>query len=1058
MRFIADFHIHSHFSLATSRNLTPEHLDYWAGLKGINVIGTGDAVHPGWLAELKEKLIPAENGLFRLKEEYRLAQARALFRDPRFSEPYFILTGEVSSIYKKNGRVRKVHSVCVFPDFASTERMQARLEKIGNIRSDGRPILGLDAKVLLGMMLDISDSSFVIPAHIWTPWFSVLGSKSGFDSMEECYDDLTPMIHAVETGLSSDPAMNWTCSFLDRYRLVSNSDAHSPEKLGREANIFDTELGYRGIVAALESGEGFTGTAEFYPQEGKYHHDGHRKCGVRWDPLETLRHRGICPVCGKPVTLGVLYRVAELADRSDINQAPCRKEFHSITQLDDILAEIRGVKNSGSPKIRQEYLRIIDLLGPEFSILLERDIPDIAGRGSEILAEAVRRLREGEIHVDEGYDGEFGRIRVFAPEEADAFSGRNLFSIPDPEKGGSLLHESGGKTYSVKFDIARFKELKSQEEPAPEKPAPKPEPAAGVLSPEQERGVRFYRENCLITAGPGSGKTRMLTERISYLVKTKGEDPASILAITFSNRAAEEIAARIRVMTGITGVTVSTIHSLGLQVLKYHCRRFHRETGFVIIDDDDKREILASLGMERKKIDATIHSISSWKNGITSSHEPGETARRYDNALREINAFDLDDLLHLPLALFREDPRVLDEMSSRYRWIMVDEFQDINGSQYDLIRLLADGDRNILFAIGDPDQSIYGFRGSDERFMERLKSDYPGLRELKLTRSFRCPDRILKTGGHVIGREDMPHGTGRGLRVRIAGMETDRSEADWIAATIEGMMGGVRSFSMESGMSDGTADDSAAGFSDFAILCRASFMFEPLTEALGNHGIACQVIDTKPFYRREPLSSYIALLKRHQGPASLRKDADPGLAEMLAASEPLAKIFEKMLGKGIPGVTPPALHEQESLMLLAEKYGSRYGDFFRALAMNQGSDDFRPSLEAVSLMTLHASKGLEFRTVFIPGCEEGIIPFELFEKLDDRKILEERRLLYVGITRSLNNLILTHAGSRRYRGRIMKNERSRFLDDIEKDLVDYASRKPGGRKNDGGQLDLFGSR
>ena len=306
MKIVADVHLHSHYSRATSKNLDFEHLIQWAQLKGVNVVGTGDIAHPGWLQEMKDKLEPVEDGLFRLRDE--IAQAVQAEVPPACQAPVrFMLAGEISSIYKKNDRVRKVHNVIFAPSLEAVEKIQAALEKIGNIRSDGRPILGLPSRDLLEIILEIDPACYLIPAHIWTPWFSLLGSKSGYDSVEECFEDLTPHIFALETGLSSDPPMNGRVSALDRYTLVSNSDAHSPEKLAREATVFDTELSYPAIFNALKSGdpEVFRGTVEFFPEEGKYHHDGHRKCNINWGPKETIAHNGRCPVCGKPVTVGV---------------------------------------------------------------------------------------------------------------------------------------------------------------------------------------------------------------------------------------------------------------------------------------------------------------------------------------------------------------------------------------------------------------------------------------------------------------------------------------------------------------------------------------------------------------------------------------------------------------------------------------------------------------------------------------------------------------------------------------------------------------------------------
>ena len=325
--FIADLHIHSHFSRATSKNLTPEFLNTWAKIKGLNVVGSGDFTHPGWLKELEEKLESAEPGLYKIRKEYDKNINEFILNLPQ-NDVRFMLTGEISTIYKKNDKVRKIHNVVFSPNFDVVRKIQNKLSKIGNITSDGRPILGLDAKDLLDILLNISDECFLVPAHIWTPWFSILGSKSGFDKVEECFEELTPHIFAIETGLSSDPEMIWKCSFLDKFAIISNSDAHSPENLAREANLFSAELSYYSIKKALkENNEDFLGTIEFYPQEGKYHYDGHRKCNVCLNPVDSIKNNLNCPECGKPLTLGVMYRVTELSDRFDITTKSDRKNF-----------------------------------------------------------------------------------------------------------------------------------------------------------------------------------------------------------------------------------------------------------------------------------------------------------------------------------------------------------------------------------------------------------------------------------------------------------------------------------------------------------------------------------------------------------------------------------------------------------------------------------------------------------------------------------------------------------------------------------------------------------
>ncbi len=429
MEYFADLHIHSRYSMATSRQLTPEHLDGWARIKGITLLGTGDCTHRGWLAELKEKLEPAEDGsnLYRLADGLRLA-SRCLGGIPvRESAPVrFMLSGEISSIYKKGGKVRKVHNLVFFPHFEGAELFARKLEEGGyNIKSDGRPIIGMDSAELLALLLDVCPQAQLVPAHIWTPWFSVLGSKSGFDSLEECYGDLTGQILAVETGLSSDPPMNRICSILDRFALISNSDAHSPDKLGREANLFRGDLSWDGVWGALRnhgsSSAQFGGTVEFFPQEGKYHNDGHRKCGVSLNPFQTMEHGGICPVCGKLLTMGVLHRVVELADRT-MPQWGAGKSceavpFRSAVSLGQLPAEMLGVVNPSSKRVQSEYGKLIGLFGSEFHVLLEAELGDLATEYDPLLAEAVGRVRQGRVLKEEGFDGEFGRISVFTPGE-----------------------------------------------------------------------------------------------------------------------------------------------------------------------------------------------------------------------------------------------------------------------------------------------------------------------------------------------------------------------------------------------------------------------------------------------------------------------------------------------------------------------------------------------------------------------------------------------------------------------------------------------------------------
>jgi uncharacterized protein (TIGR00375 family) len=338
---------------------------------------------------------------------------------------------EISTIYKKGDRTRKVHHLIYASNLETAARLREKLGTIGNLTADGRPILGLDSRHLLEITLESGPDAYLIPAHVWTPWFAVLGSKSGFDSVEECYGDLTSHIFAVETGLSSDPPMNWRVSGLDRFTLVSNSDAHSPPKLGREACAFDTDLDYFAIRRSLETGEGFGGTVEFFPEEGKYHLDGHRACGVRLEPAETRRADGLCPACAKPLTIGVMHRVEELADRPEEAERERMHPFRCLVPLPEIVGEIRGTAST-TRGVDAAITQLVGRLGPEMDILERIPLEDVARVADPLLVEALARLRAGQVRREAGYDGEYGVIRLFAPEE---IRGR---AVVAPLFGGAL--------------------------------------------------------------------------------------------------------------------------------------------------------------------------------------------------------------------------------------------------------------------------------------------------------------------------------------------------------------------------------------------------------------------------------------------------------------------------------------------------------------------------------------------------------------------------------------------------------------------------------------------
>jgi len=433
MKFVADLHIHSKYSRATSKDMTLEELDRWADDKGIQVMATGDFTHPAWFDEIKEKLEPAEQGLFKLKPQYKRKTIKGTL-----SETRFFLSTEISSIYSRpitsgGTKCYRIHNLIFAPDIETVEKINVQLGWIGNLKSDGRPILGLDARELAKIVFNTNAKAAIVPAHAWTPWFSIFGSMSGFDSIEECFGEYAKNIFAIETGLSSDPLMNWRLSKLDNIALISNSDSHSFQRIGRESNIFDTEVSYSGIIEAIKSGapkfngvRKFVATIEFFPEEGKYHFDGHRLCGIVFSPEESKKHKDICPKCGKKLTIGVMNRVEKLADRKIISSETKgfyqsydnRVPFYNLIPLDEIIAEVYGL-GVASKKVKEEYINLIKNFGSELKILLEIKDEELKGLADEKIRQGIKAVREKRLKIRPGYDGEYGKVEIFSEEEKE---------------------------------------------------------------------------------------------------------------------------------------------------------------------------------------------------------------------------------------------------------------------------------------------------------------------------------------------------------------------------------------------------------------------------------------------------------------------------------------------------------------------------------------------------------------------------------------------------------------------------------------------------------------
>lgn len=1063
MNYIADLHIHSPYSRATSPESSLAGLAGWARIKGIQVIGTGDFTHPGWFRQLKEMLEPAEPGLFRLRDESIIISPCAGVA-PAAAPVRFLLSAEISSIYKRHGAVRKVHNLLYVPDFAAAERINGRLAGIGNIESDGRPILGLDSRNLLEILLELAPEGFLVPAHIWTPWFSVFGSKSGFDSIEECFGDLAPHVFALETGLSSDPDMNRLIASLDRFSLISNSDCHSPSKLGREANLFSTGLDYFSLRDALKGNrrDTFRGTVEFFPEEGKYHADGHRNCNVCLEPAETRRLGLRCPVCGKPLTVGVFHRVMELADRDRPLYRDDSPQVFSLIPLPEVLGEIIG-SGPASKGVMEQYRRCIGRFGSEFNLLLETPLEEVRHE-SAVLGEALARMREGRVIRKPGFDGEYGVIRVFGKGEVEQLAGQS-----------SLFGDAPGP---------RARRMKNAAAPLPLMPGavaatrPEVQQQRGP-NPEQAAAIASTSRHLLVTAGPGTGKTYTLTERLVTLLN-QGCAPERLIAITFTVKAADELRERLQRAAGEAAERVfsGTFHQFCLGWLR------RSAPDLAVIGPESRSRLIRRLfpqfsATERNQLDEELGTHCA-----TLPEAVSPAVGRYLEELRRLNAIDLDAVIPELVQRLRRDGTLREQLCGSCDHLFVDEFQDLNDSQFELVCLLAGQAR--VFAIGDPDQAIYGFRGSNPKFFHRFAA-MEGVAQVGLTRNYRCPSVIVAAAGAVIGHNDRPDGaelvavSGRRGAIERFPAPTPAAEAEFIVRRIEELMGGIEHFSINSGRG-GEGSGRGLSFGDIAVLFRLGRQGEEITEALERRGIPCQQVGAAPYYLAPGLRPAYYYMQAAGGSEEMADwlelaAALPGIGaasiERLEAALPLnGDFFNACTGVELPSAAREALaglkaalerfRSEAAQQGLAAALGAQlpllgidpqHGDTIRLLnlASSFGNDPTRFAVhlrshaaaavyderaEAVALMTLHSAKGLEFPVVFLAGAEEGLLPCTLWRDVD---VEEERRLFYVGLTRAKERLVLTSAASRPWCGPSPRLE-SRFVGEIPAELVAAASR------------------
>jgi DNA helicase-2/ATP-dependent DNA helicase PcrA len=1132
MKFIADLHVHSKYSIATARNLDLENVYVWAQKKGITVVATGDFTHPAWLQEISNKLEPCGNGLFRLRED--LAADCDRYVPPSCKGTVrFMLVSEISNIYKKRGKTRKNHNLVFIPNFSSAQQFHSRLDKIGNVRSDGRPILGLDARDLLEILLETNEDAYLVPAHVWTPWFSIFGSKSGFDAIEECFEDLTPHIFAVETGLSSDPPMNWRISDLDKVTLISNSDAHSPKNIGREATIFDTDLDYYQIRDAIKSGcpETLLGTIEFYPEEGKYHADGHRLCGVQMAPQETRSCDGLCPVCGKEVTRGVLYRVEELADRP-VGFVPSQKnDFFSTVPLLTILSELMQ-KGPGTKKVVACYEEILNRLGPELYVLQRCPLADMKGIGNRLLVKAIDRIRNRKIGLSPGYDGEYGKISIFSETEREMLLGQGYLFDPPPKQAFSSLKRAKIKQAEepATLKIANPQELNNDRSgPAvihmdtdTEKELLK------NLNRNQRKAVISNSQALMIQAGPGTGKTRTLTHKIAYLLENKKEDPAGVLALTFTNKAASEMRSRVHSLVPRLSPKpfIGTFHAFCLFIL-----RQQKNVGRVAIADEmtrrnifaDALEIVCRQGLGvHLKPEKILKNIENAKqclkepDEITSvclPSEAGETEavyRKYQELMHIQGLMDFDDIILLMLKQFQNSETAASIPG--FRHIFIDEYQDLNFGQYRLLQEIINVMPSAvsICVIGDPDQSIYGFRGSSISYFNQFSKDFPDVETIVLNRNYRSAEVILKASAQMI-RQQSDHykqtlysGIHGIEQISVLQVNSAKAEAVAVGKIIEAMIGGTgfQFYDFQNKEENRPFDMSDLGFSDFAVLYRTRRQGDTLYEMLTGAGIPCQVASKENLLATKGITELVSLLKILDGDGTYRDLSRCGSvfepqidnhtagclknwgyrkkyslqkalmsAEMfpvsgLTANKQMAicdarKTLEKMEQKTrsltikekinyiaentkIGAMVNAAKNHGngwEQIQAMANRSTETVSRFVENLTTGKDQDIYRENAEKVALMTMHASKGLEFPVVFICGCEDGLIPFrpEMW-RVDERRLHsdleEERRLFYVAMTRAKENLFLLHADKRMAFGRTAENSQSPFIADIEKRFLD----------------------
>lgn len=1114
-QFRADLHIHSRFSRATSKKLTIPLLAAWARAKGLDVLGTGDFTHPKWRMEIAEHLLFDEKtGLYVLKDPSAINTLPDAPASGSRQPAHFMIQGEISSIYKRDGKVRKVHNLVYMPDLESAERFCAKLGEVGNLHSDGRPILGLDSRDLLEMVLETHPQAFLIPAHVWTPWFSLFGSKSGFDTLEECFGDLSQEIFALETGLSSDPDMNWLWSALDRYRMVSNSDAHSGENLAREANLFSGEMSYSGILTALKATPGtdeekalqtrFEGTLEFFPEEGKYHFDGHRNCGVFLDPFESRKQGGICPVCGKPLTEGVYTRVLELADRDNPRQPDGQPGYRSLIPLPEVLAEIAG-SGVKSQKVSRRYESLVTQFGTELDILMEVPIPDLS-HADPPLGEAVARMRRGEVIRQGGYDGEYGVIRVFTDKEVQDIRVLGYVRSPgamglletapltnEPDKksaptnskveepglgllayGQKVMHamkaavsSMAGKdeeTGTQKSDTLSLKNEPQLPQPEATKNIPsapvnkpvlekEPAPQMNLLhcakphktssrfsksgNPEQQKAVAAGPGPVLVLAGPGTGKTHTLISRVLRLIKD-GVPAKHILAVTFTRRAAIELDERLKEALGENPIPTSdTLHALAFALWS----RMHDTP--VLLSETSARRVFMEVNTGEKA--ALLRNAWSKINLARERREPcpKEYAQLFMNYERQKSSWNLTDYTDLLEFWYEQITHGL----CRVPWthVLVDEVQDLSPLQLSLIKGLLPESGNGFFGIGDPDQSIYSFRGAHGDALTFFKETWPHLHVAALKQNYRSAPKILSASaalmsGHSVSGALTPT-VSLPSQLKLFEAPSAESETTWIAERIQELLGPTSHTLLDAMATEAPLfGGEPLGPGDIAILVRVKSLIPGLKSFLNRRGLPVSAPEQEAFWTEPRVQAILQAVGVFLGIAPNQEAEHINCPDRILAKGPLS--ISAYLRE-----TPPfdelfwQSAEFKALRKAFETHGGWPG-LINWINLQTELELVRRKSQKVQIMTMHAAKGLEFRAVFLPGLEDGLVPFLGAEALtghvvrdEHMNVDEERRLLYVAMTRARQALYLSFAHKRNLYGREIHLSLSRFVKTLPEDIL-----------------------